>query len=99
MTQEQLRMQLLSGVITESEYKSKVEEIEMPLKENATESEKEFVEVAIRYVKDLHDKGRFGAGVEAYIDDIIESIVFMVGYQDKKSAKKLKRILGYNPMK
>jgi hypothetical protein len=29
MTQEQLRMQMLAGIITESEYKSKLEEINL----------------------------------------------------------------------
>jgi len=34
MTKETLRMQLLSGVITESEYKAKLEELKKPLNEN-----------------------------------------------------------------
>jgi hypothetical protein len=34
MTNEQLRMQMLSGIITESEYKTKLEESKKPLNEN-----------------------------------------------------------------
>jgi hypothetical protein len=50
MKKEQLRMQMLSGIITESEYKEKIEKTKI-LQEGSMKYEKKFIEVALLYVQ------------------------------------------------
>jgi len=48
MTQEQLRMQMLAGIITESEYKAKLEEIKQD--ENFSKDLKDLESMSLEYV-------------------------------------------------
>jgi hypothetical protein len=98
MKKEQLRMQMLSGIITESEYKEKIEKTNI-LNEGSMKYEKKFIEIALLYVQELIDDGWFGAGLETAVDDDMENVVYYLLYNDKKAKKNITKMLGYEPPK
>jgi hypothetical protein len=101
MDKEQLRMQMLSGIITEGEYKVKLEENKLPkLNPPLNEGEfkdslKKWVEASIAHIHKLDEKGRFSFSDLEYLKDIIEDAWFYVENGGKEEQKSLERLLGY----
>lgn len=52
-----------------------------------------FVKSLIEFTQHEIDKGQFGAGLECYINDIVEDVVWMLLYEDKKATRIVKKRL------
>ena len=57
-------------------------------------SQQQFTLATIQYVEELIAQGRFGAGLEEEVEHQVRDVVDMLLYEDKKSLKKVTKILG-----
>ena len=84
MTNEQLRMQMLSGIITEGEYKLRLNE-DMEALQNALR--KEIETILYRYVDDINNaQGIDVDDLEEVAGDIVDYI--MIGLNDIAGSQK-----------
>ena len=80
MNKEQLRMQMLSGIITESEYKAKL---------NENENANRMLELIEMYVDNYSDEGMSAEAVIRKIDELLQGNLddydkaFMAGEEDQ----------------
>ena len=80
MTNEQLRMQMLSGIITESEYKAKL---------NENENSNRMLELIGMYVDNYSDEGMSAEAAIRKIDELLQGNLddydkaFMAGEEDQ----------------
>jgi len=80
MTQEQLRMQMLSGIITESEYKAKL---------NENENSNRMLKLIEMYVDNYFDEGMSAEAAIRKIDELLQGNLddydksFMAGEEDQ----------------
>jgi len=98
MNKENLRMQMLSGIITESEYKTKLnkEKKSSSLNEgDFKDSLKKWVEASIAHIHKLDEKGRFQFSDLDNLIDILETAWWYVENGGEKYQKRLEQLLGY----
>ena len=80
MTQEQLRMQMLSGIITESEYKAKL---------NENENSNRMLKLIEMYIDNYSDEGMSAEAAIRKIDELLQGNLddydksFMAGEEDQ----------------
>jgi hypothetical protein len=80
MNKEQLRMQMLSGIITESEYKAKL---------NENENANRMLELIEMYVDNYSDEGMSAEAAIRKIDELLQGNLddydkaFMAGEEDQ----------------
>ena len=80
MTQEQLRMQMLSGIITEGEYKAKL---------NENENANRILKLIEMYVDNYSDEGMSAEAAIRKIDELLQGNLddydkaFMAGEEDQ----------------
>jgi hypothetical protein len=80
MTQEQLRMQMLSGIITEGEYKAKL---------NENENANRILKLIEMYVDNYSDEGMSAEAAIKKIDELLQGNLddydkaFMAGEEDQ----------------
>ena len=52
-----------------------------------------FVKSLIEFTQHEIDKGQFGAGLEYYINEMVEDVVYMLLYEDKKATRRVAKRL------
>ena len=53
----------------------------------------EFVKSLIEFTRHEIDKGQFGAGLECYINEMVEDVVWMLLYEDKQATRRVEKRL------
>lgn len=85
MTNEQLRLQMLSGIITENEYKVRLNEDAMESLQNSLR--KEIESILYKYVDDINNaRGIDEDEIESVAGDIVDYI--MIGLHDIAGSSK-----------
>ena len=52
-----------------------------------------FVKSLIEFTRHEIDKGQFGAGLECYINEMVEDVVWMLLYEDKQATRRVEKRL------
>ena len=55
-------------------------------------AQREFIEAAIRFVKELEAEGCYGAGLESLLDQQVEDVVYSVLYKNGAATRRINKL-------